>query len=286
MRTSASKLRHHVGYLAGLDPARNYLNLGSLNAARDYISDAFRSYGFTPKLQRWEATGNAYYNVIARYNPDRPRTLVVGAHYDVAGSQPGADDNASAIAGLLETARLLSEEQPALDYAVELVAYSLEEPPFFAGEEMGSYIHARSLHSRGTHVLGMICYEMIGYFSDEPGSQQLPHPSMKATYGDKGDFIAVVSNVENTLFATKVFRLMKKADTVKTKLAALPNAEGLVGLSDHRNYWAFGYKAVMINDTSFLRNPHFHEPTDTPDTLDYNRMAGVVDASYAAIINM
>ena len=286
MRTSSDQLFRHVERLASLQPSRNYLNLASLNEARDNIASELASYGYTPEMQSWQAGGNTYYNVIARYNAGRERTLVVGAHYDVAGDQPGADDNASAVAGLLETARLLQSVRPELDYTVELVAYSLEEPPFFATEQMGSFVHARSLHEQQATVLGMVCYEMIGYFTDEPGTQQFPSEAMKDQYGTRGDFIAVVSRPGSDDFARKVYLLMKEAGTVRTELAILPGDDGLSGLSDQRNYWHFGYQALMINDTSFLRNPNYHMPTDTPDTLDYERMAGVVEASFRAISNL
>ncbi|MDQ3101811.1 MAG: M28 family peptidase, partial [Bacteroidota bacterium] len=142
--------------------------------------------------------------MIATYNHAGIRTLVIGAHYDVAGEQPGADDNASAVAGLLEVARMLFRTKPELDYRIDLVAYCLEEPPYFATKEMGSYVHAKSLKDAGTDVIGMISLEMIGYFSDEPGSQNFPSPELAELYPNTANFIIVVGVEEHAAFAQKV----------------------------------------------------------------------------------
>ena len=139
----------------------------------DYIKNEFEQAGLEVQYQKWIAAGNEYTNVIGVYNGHKSKRLIVGAHYDVCGEQPGADDNASAVAGLLESARLIGENKPDLDYAIEFVAYCLEEPPFFGTTEMGSYVHAKSLFDNNVDVIGMICYEMIGYFSDEPNSHHI-----------------------------------------------------------------------------------------------------------------
>ncbi|WP_243900290.1 M28 family peptidase [Hymenobacter defluvii] len=175
MAANHTRLYADVQFLTELQPARNYRNLASLNQAPNYIQAALRQAGGQPQDQVFRVDGQKYRNVIASYGPpDAPR-LVVGAHYDVCGDQPGADDNASAVAGLLETARLLHEQRPALCYRLDLVAYCLEEPPYFATDNMGSAVHAKSLQEAGVVVWAMICYEMIGYFSDVPGSQNWRH---------------------------------------------------------------------------------------------------------------
>ena len=198
---------------------------------------------------------------------------------------PGADDNASAVAGLLETARLISQNKPDIDYGIDFVAYCLEEPPFFFTEKMGSYVHAKSVRESETDVIGMICYEMIGYFSEEPGSQEYPNEQMKLMYPDKGNFIVVVGIEKYQEFNQKVYHSMKQLDEVDTQIAQFPNMNSYASMSDHSSYWKCGYPALMINDSSFLRNPHYHRPTDTIDTLDFKKMAGVVNGAYHAIIN-
>ena len=297
--TNQQNLTNHVRFLTELNPARNYQNIESLAKASEYIEQHFASLGLDTRRQVWMVYGQEYSNVVARYTSPRPLEgnearplLVVGAHYDVAGDQPGADDNASAVAGLLETARLLAELKPDLAYDIELVGYCLEEPPFFGGSDMGSYVHAKSLHDAGIPVKGMICYEMIGYFSDEPGSQALPDPQLRDIIPDTGHFIAVIGHPKYADFNQTVYDRMLQSDTVDVRalgLAGQPNPEILASmrsLSDHHNYWRFGIPALMINDTSMLRNPHYHRVTDTIDTLAFSKMAGVVDATFNAIINL
>ena len=163
----------------------------------------------------------------------------------------------------------------------------MEEPPFFGTKQMGSYIHAASLHAEQASVLGMICYEMIGYFSDEPGSQTYPTEELERRYPSTANFIIVVGIESHREFTEQVHRLMAAKADIDVQVVHFPESHasaGLAGLSDQRNYWAFGYPALMINDTSFIRNPHYHEPTDTIDTLDFAKMAAVVSAACQAIV--
>lgn len=287
MNTSKKNLHRHVDFLTSLRPFRNYRQLDSLNRVAEYIREAFENYGLAVREQTWTVDGQTYTNVIGVYNASQPERLVVGAHYDVCGDQPGADDNASSVAGLLESARLICKEKPKLAYSIEFVAYCLEEPPFFGTKQMGSYIHAASLHEEQAAVLGMICYEMIGYFSDEPGSQTYPSPELERGYPSTANFIIVVGIEPHREFTERVHRLMAAKADIDVQVVHFPESHasaGLAGLSDQRNYWTFGYPALMINDTSFIRNPHYHEPTDTIDTLDFVKMAAVVSAACQAIV--
>ena len=201
----------------------------------------------------------------------------------MSGDQPGADDNASAVAGLLETARLLAENKPDLDYRIDLVAYYLEEPPYYKTSEMGSYVHARSLKEQNADVLGMICFEMIGYFSEEPGSQQFPDSRLAGMYPDVGNFIIVVGNEEHRDFNEKVYSLMKPDADIDVQIISSPGEEGFAGMSDHWSYWQFDYPALMINDTSMYRNNNYHRKSDRIETLDFEKMTEVVKSSYRAI---
>ncbi len=284
--SSLNRLYTDVQFLTELRPYRNYQNLESLAEVVSYISNEFEKSGLTIQFQKWEAAGNEYTNVIGIYNGHKSRKLVVGAHYDVCGNQPGADDNASAVAGLLETARLIGENKPELDYAIEFVAYCLEEPPFFGTTEMGSYIHAKSLYENGDDVIGMICYEMIGFFSDEPNSQSYPSRELAALYPSTANFIIVVGIEEFDGFNKQVRNLMAEKAGIDVQVISFETGGDLAGMSDQRNYWKFGYRALMINDTSFVRNPHYHMSSDTIDTLDFPKMTEVVTGAYHAIINM
>lgn len=287
MKADPKQLHADVEFLTTLQPARHYRNLKSLNQAADYIKAAFEKLpnGHVEE-QTFKADGRQYRNIIVWFGPSDAPRLVVGAHYDVCGDQPGADDNASAVAGLLETARLLQQHGSNPTYRVELVAYPNEEPPYFATEYMGSAVHAKSLHDAQVPVRAMLCYEMIGYFRDEPGSQRFPNEQLAALYPSTGNFIIAVGRTGQERFTQQVQELMKTKADLDVQRINLPQEMGLAGLSDHRNYWKYGYDALMINDTSFLRNPNYHLPSDTIDTLDFKRMAEVVNGVYAAILGL
>jgi len=289
MNARKDRLYKDVDFLTLIKPARNFENLDSLQKVCDYLKNELVSIGATPEEQGWLAEGNEYKNITASYNATQKRRLIVGAHYDVAGNQPGADDNASAVAGLLETARLIFTNKPELDYRIDFVAYCLEEPPFFGSDLMGSYMHAKSLHENKADIIGMICYEMIGYFSDKPNSQPFPSPEMARRYPHVANFIIVVGIEKYATFNNKVHRLMKENSAIDVQVINFPLSDanaGLAGLSDQRSYWKFNYPALMINDTAFVRNPNYHQKSDTIDTLDFDKMTEVVNSAYRAIINI
>lgn len=286
MPAKTEHLYQHVRFLTDLSPARNFENTSSLDAAAAYIATEMEKAGASPVFQTWTAGGRQYKNVVATYNPGGTQVLVVGAHYDVCGDQPGADDNASAVAGLLELVRLVFAQQPTLEYRIEFVAYCLEEPPFFGTEHMGSFVHAQSLFAAKAQVLGMIALEMIGYFSDEPNSQPYPSPELAMLYPGTANFIIVVGIAPYASFTNKVHGLMRKDAAIDVQVIHFREGDNLAGLSDQRSYWQFGYPALMINDTSFIRNPHYHQKSDTIDTLDFEKMKAVVDATYRAITHL
>lgn len=286
MKGNTDRIYKDVEFLTSINPARNYQHLKSLEKAWSYIEREFSKAGGTTLKQKWIADKNEYINVITSYNPGKTKRLIVGAHSDVCGDQPGADDNASAVAGLLEIVRMVFEDKPKIDYTIDFVAYSLEEPPFFGSEFMGSYIHAKSLYDNKMDVIGMISLEMIGYFSDAPNSQSYPSPELAKIYPSTANFIVVVGSEKYADFNKKVHRLMSADSEIDVQIINFPESEGLAGLSDQRNYWKFGYNALMINDTAFVRNPHYHMKTDTIETLDFEKMTAVINSSYNAVVNM
>jgi len=285
-KANKERLLADVTFLTAVRPYRNCKNPASLEKTAGYISDEFRKAGLPVEEQKWMADGREYKNIIASYEPGRLRRLITGAHYDVAGNQQGADDNASGIAGLLETARLLAENRPVMDYGIDLVAYCLEEPPFFGTESMGSFVHAESLFKKMTPVIGMICYEMIGYFSEKPGTQDFPPGDLKCRYPGTGNFIMVAGIEKYKSFNERFHRLMSADSEIDVRLISLPESDSFAGLSDHRNYWTFGYKALMINDTCQFRNKSYHRRSDTPEKLDYGKMADVVNSTFNAIVRI
>jgi len=249
-------------------------NLGKI---AEYLAAEFKSHGARVSFQDFEVDYSLYRNVIAEYGPETGEVLVVGAHYDTAGDQPGADDNASGVAGLLEISRLLSRAK--LTYRIMLAAYTLEEPPYFRTKDMGSAVHARSLRERGISVKLMISLEMIGYFSNQENSQKFPTPLLKIFYPSQGNFILVVDQLFSN-HGAKLKKWMIPASDLPVYSINAPAIIPGVDFSDHLNFWNHGYPAVMVTDTAFLRNDAYHTGRDTADRLDYTEMAKVVQGVY------
>jgi len=282
-KVSVQNLYETVEYLTSVNPPRNYSNPEVLDRVAAYLYGRFESFGAKTSYQDYKIGDTTYRNVIGSIGPEEGERIIIGAHYDVAGDQPGADDNASAVAGLLESARIMALQQKELKQRIDFVAFTLEEPPFFGTSQMGSAVHAKSLHDTGVAVKYMVCYEMIGYFSDESGSQHFPYPELASLYPDKGNFITVVGIEKYYDLVEDFYTAMKMHANLPIERIALPQQEGLAGMSDQRNYWKYGYPAFMINDTSFLRNPNYHEVSDTIESLDFEKMAEVVKGVNGAV---
>jgi Peptidase family M28 len=261
---------------------RDHEHPDNLERVAAYIEDAMKGAGARVTSQRYDVSGRPYRNVIASFGPLEGERVVVGAHYDTFGAQPGADDNASGVAGLVELSRLLTDTP--LRVRVDLIAFTLEEPPHFRGDSMGSAVHAKSLRKEGVALRGMIALEMIGYFSDAPGSQQYPSYLLSWMYPSQGNFIGVIGNFGSAMLVRKVAVAMRGATPLPVEGLAAPRFVTGVDFSDHASYWDAGYDAVMITDTAFFRYPHYHTMTDTPDRLDYARMAQVVKGVRAAVL--
>ena len=278
-RADPSRLRRDVQRLTDLAP-RDSDHPERLDAAATYLRQGFAPTSARVFDQTFAIRGRTYRNVVADFGPAAGPLLVVGAHYDSFGEfgpNPGADDNASGAAGLLELARLLgnrSSRPPST--RVELVAYANEEPPWFGSSAMGSAVHARSL--RGQTVRGMICLEMIGYFTPR---QPAPNLLFRLLYPRRGNFIAVVSRWTDRSLTRDAKLAIQGTGFPAVSLIA-PRDAG-IDASDQRSYWDLGIPAVMVTDTSFVRNPSYHTPGDTAASLDYVRMARVVEGVAAAV---
>jgi len=272
-------LERHVRELAVTLHPRSYDQHANLERAADYVLQAFIATGGETDVQKYEVDGVLYRNVIVRFGPSKGALLVIGAHYDADGDTPGADDNASGVAGLLELARLLGVHPP--PQPVEIVAYALEEVPYFRTASMGSYQHAQALVESGREVRLMIALEMIGFFRDSPGSQSLPVAALKPLYPDRGNFIAVVGRFGDFSAMRHVKALFRGATDLPVETINAPKYVTGVDFSDHASYWHFDLPAVMVTDTAFFRNHNYHAAGDTPESLDYARMAKVVSAVYA-----
>jgi Zn-dependent M28 family amino/carboxypeptidase len=305
-KADPSRLKRVVEFLSMDCYPRSADNLANLDTAAVFIANEFRKTGARVSEQTYEARGKTYRNIIARFGPDTGELTVVGAHYDSWSDTPGADDNASGIAGVLELARMLGSsgagtgaakaaisrangDEPrtnVLTSPIELVAFTLEEPPFFATDKMGSAIHAASLKKSGAKVKAMICLEMIGYFSDQPNSQTLPTRVMELFYPNAGNFILIAADFENSVLTKRLKMAMQSGSDLPVYSLNGPRDFSGISLSDQRNYCEQGFPAVMITDTASYRNTSYHLTSDTADRLDYDRMAKVVDELYIAVLDL
>ena len=277
-------IKSHLSAITKTPDFRTYENIQQLNQTADYIFSVFKQNADSVYFQEYSVNGKIYKNVICSFGTQNNERVIVGAHYDVCGNQEGADDNASGVVGLLELSRLLKEQK--LNYRIDLVAYTLEEPPFFRTDNMGSYVHAKSLFDNKTDVYGMISLEMIGYFKDEKKSQSYPVAILSLFYGNKGNYITLVKKMGAGRFTRKFCRKFKSERVLKTKKFTGPPALPGIDFSDHLNYWKFGFNALMITDTAFFRNKNYHQQADTMETLDIKKMAKVIDGVFSTLLSL
>jgi Zn-dependent M28 family amino/carboxypeptidase len=282
--SDTSHLRRNLELIINTSNPRNYNNVDVLDTVAERIRNEFQQNTDRVSFQNYIVEGKQYKNVIASFGPEGGERIIVGAHYDVCGNQDGADDNASGVAGILELARLLKDKTST--YRIDLVAYTLEEPPYFNSNQMGSYIHAKSLHDANVPIKGMISLEMIGYYSEKENSQDYPIGFMKWIYGNKGNYITIVQKSFCGAFAKKFKELSFKNNSIPTRAFRSPSFFSGISLSDHKNYWRFGYSAVMVTNTAFFRNHNYHEETDKLATLDISKMGQTIDGVYRSLIGL
>lgn len=277
----AGALEGHVRVLAGRIGERNAWNSRQLEAAAAYIEENFAEAGLTTEWRGYEVAGEEfgkgsveYFNLVAekRGTEKAGEVIVVGAHYDSVHGSPGADDNASAVAAMLELAMTFGRAPTAR--TIRFVAFVNEEPPFYMTRFMGSRVYARECRERGDRIVAMLSLEMLGCYSDERGSQTYP-PLLAWLYPDTANFIAVVGNVSSRALVKEVAGSFREAGGIPVESIATFELVPGVGFSDHASFWKHGYRAAMITDTAFYRSPYYHSPLDTPEKLDYGRMAEV-----------
>lgn len=273
MQANKTRLYRDVEFLTSIYPPRNHKNIASLDKAAAYIETEFRKTSLSVSTQEWEAKGNIYRNVIASTQPENPKRFIVGAHYDVYKEIPGADDNASSVAAILELARIFTENNIQTDYGIDLVAYSLEEPPFFKTEFMGSVIHARSVFEKRLEVIGMIALEMIGYYGN---------PAEKTE--EDINYLHVSGLKKFDSFNAKISHLLKQSGTFGSRRVSYAEDYKNNGPSDHRNYWPYNYPAVMVIGSGKDRSLHYHKKTDTIETLDFELMTKAVESIVYAVL--
>jgi len=273
-----------VEKLAGEIGERNMNRYPQLQAAAEFIERSLRQAGLAPRRDSYELRGRTCHNIEVEIRGTRPEIVMVGAHYDSVFGCPGANDNGSGVAALLALARRFSGKTPGK--TLRFVAFVNEEPPFFQTAEMGSLVYAKRCKERGDRITAMISLETIGYFSDQPGSQKYPAAGLGFFYPSKGNFIGFASDTGSRALLREVVSAFRASGRLPCEGAALPAAIPGIGWSDHWAFWQCGYPAIMVTDTAPFRYPHYHEPTDTPEKLDYDRFALVVSGMEKVIAEL
>jgi Zn-dependent M28 family amino/carboxypeptidase len=267
-----ANLTKHLHYLSVTLGDRSIYRPETLKAAEDYVFQQFAALGYTPRRQTFIYMKEKVSNVIAGdENPDG--YYILGAHFDTVSGTPGADDNASAVAVLLEVARLARNLPRPKPWA--FIGFTCEEPPAFFTPCMGSRVYAKEARRQSAKILGMLCLEMVGYYSQAPDSQSLPLPLRLMGYPTTGNFIGLVSDRRSKPLLTRLEAAIKGGCRLPAVTLAVPLGGHIlpeVRLSDHANFWDEGYPAIMLTDTAFMRNLHYHGPGDVMDRLDLEAM--------------
>ena len=274
-RDLAARLRTHVTAVASVP--HNVKHYAALERAAQYIERVLQEQGYPINRQIFDVAGRAVRNIEATREAQNgspgAQTLVVGAHYDSWDDAPGANDNGTGVAATLELARLLKDWKPE-QLRIRYVLFVNEEPPYFRTPDMGSWRYAKQLSQRGERVRGMISLETMGYYSDKPGSQEFP-PPFGLVYPSVGNFIAVVGMPASRKFLHEVLGSLRQHTAFPTIGGVAPDAIPGIGWSDHWAFSEFGFPAIMLTDTAPFRYPHYHRPSDTPDKIDYARLARI-----------
>jgi Zn-dependent M28 family amino/carboxypeptidase len=266
-------LRRHVGAVASRE--HNMSHPAELEAAARHIEVTLSDLGYGTAAQRFVVNGKEVRNIEVEVpgGAHAGEVVIVGAHYDSVLGAVGANDNGSGVAAMLELARLFKDARPAR--TLRFVAFVNEEPPYYESDEMGSRVYARRSRERGEHIVAMLSLETIGYYSDEPGSQQYPFP-LSLFYPSTGNFLAFVANLGSRGLLHEALGSFRRNAQFPSEGVAAPAFIPGVDWSDHGSFWEENYPALMVTDTALYRYPHYHTPEDTPDKVDYERLARVV----------
>jgi Zn-dependent M28 family amino/carboxypeptidase len=279
-------LRSCVQKLAGEIGQRNLTRYSALSGAAEYLENSLASAGYKVERDAFDVStpgvARRAYNLIAELRGSRsPQEIViVGAHYDSAEGTPGANDNASGTAAVLALARAFADQRPSR--TLRFVLFTNEEPPYYYKDSMGSLVYARRCRAGDDDVVAMLSLETIGYFSDARDSQRYPFP-INLAYPSTGNFLGLVGNIGSSSLVRNAIGSFRRAAQIPSEGVAAPAFITGIGWSDHWSFWQQGYPGIMITDTAIFRYPHYHEPTDTPEKLDYNRLTRVVEGLEAVV---
>jgi hypothetical protein len=282
----ASTLKSHVKHLSHIIGERNVLTPRYLNETADWVFAQFESMGYKPGNQWFEVKNRRGYETKTKLKTLKVRNIIVeikgikypdeivilGAHYDSVIGSPGANDNASAMAALLELARGFKSKP--VERTIRFVAFVNEEPPFFKTSEMGSLEYAKYCHKNKDNVVSMIALDMLGCYSSEV-EQEYPWP-LGYFFPESPDFIGFVGNYDSKDLVRNSIGVFRESTKFPSEGIAGPEMVKALGFSDHWSFWQYGYKGMMITDTAFFRYEHYHEQSDTYEKLEYEKMAVVV----------
>ena len=280
-----SRLHQHIETLAGTIGERNLHHYSALQAAARYITEAFEELGYQPVAHPYHVRRYRVQNieVVKPGAPETDEIIVIGAHYDSVRGSPGANDNASGVAALLELARLL-RAQP-VTREVRFVAFVNEEPPYFYSDAMGSLRYARQAAARGDRIQAMLSLETIGYYSAEANSQRYPFP-FRLFYPSQGNFIGFVGNLRSQALVRQAIASFRTSAEFPSEGVAAPGWLTGIGWSDHWSFWQVGYRAIMVTDTALFRYAPYHMPGDRPECVDEESLARVVDGLRAVVLDL
>jgi Zn-dependent M28 family amino/carboxypeptidase len=279
MSTVGENLLGHLRVLSEEIGERSIYRYANLCRARDYIISRFELFDYHVERQAFVFMGEEVENIIASEAPVPGAHHILCAHYDSIYGSPGADDNASGVAVMLEVARLARQEGLALP--LKFIGFTTEEPPAFYTLSRGSHVYAEEALRRGEEIRGVICLEMVGYYSQEEGSQNYPFPLNLMGYPRTGNFIGAVGNLRSRRLTRRVVAALRKNPRLPVQYAIVPGTGYFMPdtrLSDHSSFWDRGYPALMLTDTSLYRNPYYHGPRDRLATLDLASMAELVES--------
>lgn len=285
MKATEERVRTHVQTLAGEIGERHVFRPQALHAAADYLKQEWQNQGYQVTAQNYEVNGISCANLeISRRGLISPEDIIlIGAHYDTVMGSPGANDNGSGIAALLEISRLFTTLTPRK--TVRFVAFPNEEPPFFTSKHMGSLVYAQAARRRNDPIGLMVSLETIGYFSSEPGSQHYP-PLFNLFYPDRGDFIAFVSNLRSRRVMHQAVQAFRRHSQFPLEhIATLATVPG-VSWSDHSSFWQLGYRAFMITDTAPYRYAHYHSANDTPEQVCFETLTHLSNDLFLAFAEL
>ncbi len=277
------RMSAHVSQLASVIGERNLDKYDRLQKSIAYIQTQLEQMGYQVAKQDYTIQGPTFTNleVVVPGNKLSGENVVIGAHYDSVVGTPGANDNASGVAAVLELARVMKSSKP--ERTVRFVFFANEEPPYFQTPQMGSYVYAAKLKEQSIRVTSMMAIETIGAYYDQPGSQHYP-AGLAALYPDKGNFIGFVGNTESRPLVEHAISTFRETTQFPSEALSAPGGITGVGWSDQWSFWRFGYQGIMVTDTAPFRYAHYHQRTDTPEKLDYDRMARVV-AGLERVVN-